>query len=166
MISQQQLSAIASLQHPTKVAGWGQDPQPAWPCLLLFVPLEQSGQEAEPSSQNSQEDGSGVSGNKVWQNKKKKKRKRFLFNQKIPFKSIPGFDERMKQWSFRTKKEKQTLNFCFSKDERRSSFWGIKHAQKWNHCLCCKDCVVLPWNGHSNELWNFNQKLIWISEKQ
>lgn len=61
------------------------------------MPLEQLGQEAEPSSQNSQEDGTGGSGNKVWQNKQQQQQKDSFLIKKIPFKSIQGFDERMKQ---------------------------------------------------------------------
>lgn len=61
---------------------------------------------------------------------KTNQKKILLFNKKIPFKSIQGFDERMKQKSFRTKARKRTSNFGFSKEERRSSFSGIKHALK------------------------------------
>lgn len=56
----------------------------------------------------------GVPGNKVWQSKQK----RLLFNQKIPFKSIQGFDERMKQWSSRTKKPQKKENLKFFAFER------------------------------------------------
>lgn len=163
MIGQQQLTPTARHQHPTKVAGHGDGHQLACPqdgggpaCCFL-CPRSSQGWRLNQAPKTTwkccaQVSSTGGSGNKVWQNKQK----RLLFNKKIPYKSIRGFDERMKQWSFRTKTKKENFKLLLLKGWSKKTALG-NQAPKWNHRLCCKDYAGLPWNGHSNELWTWTR---------